>query len=147
METTLIILCDLGTKQVASLFFSFFGDDAPIFDDEVEVPYRDMFNMVDEMIPPETVSRLDDCYVVCAWTCELEDVEDYCKDFQRAGILKIAAYVWADELEKYVVFEGARLVVRAPVANAQSQKMVQKLNSEWGDEDKPIVANLISLLG
>lgn len=146
MEATLIVVSDLINRSAAESLYGFFGENAPVFEEEVDPKYRKMFSVIDEIIPPDNVEIFLDRYVVCCWTCSIDQVDSFLSYWHRAGIVNFSVYLWADELEKYAVLKGSKLKNVKHPSHDDANKIHIEMSDEWDSDDIQRIKTLISLL-
>ena len=147
MESTLIITVKSPSPAHTEKLLWMLGDDAPVFEDEVEPEWQDMFNALEDLMPPD-VLKISDEYILFNWTCGYWDeaLDEYSPLLTQAGFPQQAAYYWMDEDEGYLVINGGQCSKAKPKASEKAKLIVSQIVQEWGgEEDKAMVANLISL--
>ena len=147
MESTLIITVKSPSPAHTEKLLWMLGDDAPVFDDEVEPEWQDMFNALEDLVPPD-VLKINDEYILFNWTCGYWDeaLDENSSLLTKAGFPQQAAYYWMDEDEGYLVINGNQCSKAKPHTSEKAQLIVSEIEQEWGgEEDKEMIANLLSL--
>jgi hypothetical protein len=149
MESSLIIALQATSKIHAEQLIEMLGDDAPLFEEDVEPQWRDMFNAVEDLLPPEEIINVNHHAIVLSWTCGDidEDLKDYSTLLTQAGFSQQSIYWWADEDEGFWRISGQLSKAVEPGVSPESRKLIDAVGYEWGsDEDKDIATQLLSML-
>lgn len=149
METILYIAIKSPTPAHTEKLLWMLGDDAPLFDDEVEPKWRGMFNAIEDMFPPEDILKVNNEYLVMHWLCGNVDgvIADYSGLLSKAGFAQQAVYYSADEDSGFIKVKGKKLTSAKPKNSKKISEIVPALPTSWsGDGMKHLIERLISVI-
>lgn len=147
MESSLFVCVKSPSPSHTDKLFWMLGDDAPLFDDEVESEWQDMFNALEDLMPSD-VLKINDNYILFNWLCGYwEDAfEQYSSLLTKAGFPQQAVYYWADEDEGYLKVNGSQHDQAKSKSSESAKLIISEIKLDWGGtEDKEIIVNLLSL--
>lgn len=104
MEVELIIRAGLPDVETSIFVKTLFGEDAPIFVDEVPKIYHAAFNALEDVDVPEKVVSVNKNTLELSWLLSStwdEDVLSICKGLSATGADYIVGYYWADDDEGF----------------------------------------------
>lgn len=147
MESTLFIIVKSPTPEHQAKLLWMLGDDAPIFDDEVASEWHALFYALEEFSPPEDILTIEGDFVLMNWLCSYWDeaFNESSALLMKAGFTEQAAYYWADEEEGYLRIKDNHCKKIIPKSTEQTRSVANTVSGDWGEEDKLIIASLLSL--
>ena len=149
METSLTLVLKSPSSEHTSMLLSFLGDDAPIFADEVPCEWRPIFEIIENIVPPEEICKLSEQYVVMDWNTSnwQEELQDIAPLLEQAGFMEFSIYYWEDEDEGFILWQKGRPTEIKPILDSALTVDTLPGLENWGDEDdQETVLLLVSCL-